>query len=130
MAPVRGQLVEPATETLAGKASVKFTQSRETAEKNVDRETMEAAVLQVATEKNEQAVLLRDEGKIDEAKEILENNAEYLKANAAALGSEVLEDYGAMNAEDASTLESEEEWKASRKKMRDQQFENRSQQSY
>ena len=123
-------MVSKATETLAGQASVKFTQSRETAEKNVDRETMEAAVLQVATEKSEQAVQLRDEGKIEEAKEILEENAEYLKANAAALGSEVLEDYGAINAEDASKLESEEEWKASRKKMRDQQFENRSQQSY
>ncbi len=123
-------MVSKATETLAGKANVKFTRSRETAEINVDRETMEAAVLQVATEKNEQAVQLRDEGKIDEAKKILENNAEYLKANAAALGSEVLEDYGAMNEQDASTLESEEEWKAGRKKMRDQQFENRSQQSY
>ncbi len=123
-------MVSKATETLSGQANVKFTKSRETAEKNVDRETMEAAVLQVATEKSEQAVQLRDEGKIEEAKEVLEENAAYLKANAAALGSEVIEDYGAMNEQDASKLESEEEWKVSRKKMRDQQFENRSQQSY
>jgi len=91
---------------------------------------MEAAVLQVATEQSEKAVQLRDEGRIEEAKEVLESNADYLRANAAALGSQLLDDYGAINEEDASKLESEEEWKASRKQMRDKQFENRSQQSY
>jgi Ca-activated chloride channel family protein len=122
--------VSKSTDTLSANANVAFTQSKKKADESVDRETMEAAVLQVATEQSEKAVQLRDEGKIEEAKEVLENNAEYLRANAATLGSELLEDYGAINEADASKLESEEEWKASRKQMRDKQFENRSQQSY
>ncbi len=123
-------MVSKATDTLSGIANVAFTKSKQKAEESVDRETMEAAVLQVATEQSEKAVQLRDEGKIEEAKEVLEDNAEYLRANAAALGSQLLEDYGAINEDDASKMESEEEWQASRKQMRDKQFENRSQQSY
>ena len=113
-----------------GEASIKFTKSQETAEENVDKETMESAVLQVATERNEMAVQLRDEGDVEKARELLEENAGYLKANAETLGSSVLEDYGIMNEEDSDNLEEEDDWQANRKKMRDQQYENKSQQSY
>ena len=123
-------MVSKEKERLAGEANISFTASRETAEKNVDKKTLESVVLQVATETNEQAVQLRDEGRVEEAKKILQDNAEYLRSNADALGSKALEDYGIMNEEDSQKIDSEGDWSASRKKMRDQQFENKSQQSY
>ena len=123
-------MISKKDESLKGEASIKFTKSQETAEENVDKETMESAVLQVATERNEMAVQLRDEGDVEKARELLEENAVYLKANAETLGSSVLEDYGIMNEEDSDNLEEEDDWQPNRKKMRDQQYENKSQQSY
>ena len=117
-------------ESLTGIASLNFTKLEKTVKENVDRETMVSAILQVATEKNEMAVQLRDEGQVQKARELLEENAEYLKLNAAALDSPVLEDYGIMNDLDSSMIESDDTWGVSRKKMRKQQFENQSQQSY
>ncbi len=117
-------------ESLTGKVNLNFTKLEKTVKDNVDRETMVSAILQVATEKNEMAVQLRDEGEVQKARVLLEENAEYLKSSAQAFGSTVLEDYGIMNALDSTMIESDDTWGVSRKKMREQQFENQSQQSY
>ncbi len=123
-------MVSRQTDVLSGVATVVFTESKGTVDENVHKETAEAAVLQVATERSERAVELRDKGRVQEAKQLLDENVSYLRSNAEALGSAVLDDYSAKNEADSESLESEEDWKVTRKKMRDQQFGNKSQQSY
>ncbi len=99
-------------------------------EENIDRPTMVSAVMQIAAEKSEEALRLRDEGRIQEAKAAVQANSLYLQSNATALDSEDLAGYGATMAEEAESIESEEEWAATRKRMVEDQYEKASQQSY
>ena len=80
--------------------------------------------------KSEEAIRLRDSGRVEEAKEAMEANAAYLQENAELLQSEALAGYGDAVADDAESIEDEEEWSSTRKQMIDDQHENRSQQSY
>ena len=91
---------------------------------------MSSAVLQIATEKSEEAIRLRDEGKVGEAQEVLRANAAFLQESAAALNSDELAGYGMSMEESAEAIEVDEEWNATRKQMVDDQHENKSQQSY
>lgn len=125
-----GNMVSGRTDQLSGNAQVSFTESQEVAEDNVDKDTMVSTVLQIATERSKRAVELRDEGNVDEAEELLRDNADFLMEQAAVLESDDLAGYGAQNIADAEAIEDEEEWQATRKQMRDTQYENESQQSY
>ena len=125
-----GNMVSGLIDSLSSSADVQFTASDEVSEQNVNRETMADAVLQIATEQSQRAVSLRDEGKLEEAEEILIENAEFLLEKGAALQAPELEGYGMQNLLDAEAVDDEEEWQAKRKEMRDQQHDNQSQQSY
>ena len=109
---------------------VGFTANRDQSEEFRDVSVIESAVLQIATERSDEAIKLRDEGRIEEAKAVLEQNSEYLQEAAKELSSEDLAGYGESMAAGAASIESEEEWTSTRKQMVDDQHENRSQQSY
>jgi Ca-activated chloride channel homolog len=107
-----------------------FTVNQNTVEDNKDRPTIVSAVMQIAAERSAEAMQLRDEGRVQDAKAAVQANSAFLQSNAAELDSDELAGYGAAMAEDAESLESEEEWAATRKKMVDDQYEKSSQQSY
>ena len=107
-----------------------FTVDQGYVEQNMDRPTMVSAVMQIAAEKSEEAMLLRDEGRVEEAKAAVQANSLYLQSNAAALGSDDLAGYGEQMASEAESIEDEEEWAATRKRMVEDQYEKASQQSY
>jgi Ca-activated chloride channel family protein len=90
---------------------------------------MSSVVIQQATEANEKAVQLRDEGKVEEAKDLLMRNAQTLRESASKLSAPELESYGAANEADARAME-KGDWDTQRKKMRSQQHANQTQQSY
>jgi Ca-activated chloride channel family protein len=115
---------------LSGGIQVGFTASRQQVEENVNRPAMESAILQIATERSEEAIDLRDKGLVQEAQEVMRANSEFLQENAAVLESEELAGYGASMAAGAEAIEDDEEWNATRKQMIDDQHEKRSQQSY
>jgi Ca-activated chloride channel family protein len=110
--------------------SAGFTGDSGIVDENIDRPTMVSAVMQIAAEKSEEALRLRDEGRIQEAKAAVQANSMYLQSNAAALDSEDRAGYGGTMAEEAESIESEEEWAATRKRMVEDQYEKASQQSY
>ncbi len=85
--------------------------------------------MQVATERNELATQLRDEGKVEEAQKLLIMNAGYLQQQAVILESEELDSYGLENTKDAQNL-SPSSWGSRRKAMRGNQYKNKTQQSY
>jgi Ca-activated chloride channel homolog len=118
---------------VGGAARVRFSRSAKESEESVNKEVMGAVAVQVATEENERAVKLRDEGKVEEAKKALQQNAQFLRGQAAALGgapaAAPLSDLATKNTEDAEAV-SGGEWGRQRKEMRSRQHRDKSQQSY
>jgi len=118
------------SDQLSGRTGVEFTRSEETVERSVDKETVIDAVKQISAEVSEEAIMLRDEGRIDEAQALLQENTEYLFGAAAALESEELLLLGDINLIDTEAIDDDDEWNASRKRMKASTYEIQSQQDY
>jgi Ca-activated chloride channel family protein len=101
-------------------ASVAFTSTAASVEANINPAVMASAIEQIAVERNKQAVALRDQGKIEEARRILLDNATFLGENAVKYNSKELEAYKGQNRKDADNLDPAA-WESQRKAiMRDQ----------
>jgi Ca-activated chloride channel homolog len=85
-------------------ASTRFTGSASLVESNTNPSVMASAVEQIAVERNKQAVALRDQGKIEEARKVLLDNAAFLNENAVKYNSKELEEYKGKNKKDADNL--------------------------
>ncbi len=94
--------------------------------KHINEKVRIAVIEQIAIEKNELAMQLRDAGKVNKAKEVLDENASYLIENSSRYGSEELKSYGIENKQQADSLEGYE-WKRTRKVMRESQSSRKSQ---
>ena len=81
---------------------------------------MASAVEQIAVERNKLAVTLRDQGKIEEARRVLLDNATFLSENARKYNSKDLEEYVGKNKQDADRLDPAV-WEAQRKAILDEQ---------
>lgn len=118
---------------LDGAAKVRFSRSAEEVKAGVNKDVMAAVAVQEATEQNERAVRLRDEGKVEEAKEALKKNADYLKGRASDLAgapaAAPLEALAEKNKGDAEAIDGRE-WGRQRKEMRARQHKDKSQQAY
>src|SRR5688572_22785640 len=107
---------------IARVAGTRFTGSASLVESSTNPAVMASAIEQIAVERNKQAVALRDQGKIEEARRVLLANAAYLSENAVKYNSKELGDYVGKNREDAEKLAAEE-WENQRKAIvRDQQI--------
>ncbi len=115
---------------LSDQSTVEFTESKEKAEESTDRDTVVDAVKQISAQLTEEAVMLRDEGKIEEAQIMLQKSSDYLFEAAEELDSEDLNILGDINARDAEIISDDTNWNASRKRMRASSYEIQSQQSY
>ncbi len=115
------------SERLSSMVSATFTDSPQLVETNAV--VMTAAVEQLAVEKNELAVKRRDEGKINEARKILIDNAKFLAEEAAKYESKSLEELSEKNKIDAQNLD-ERRWNRQRKFMRMYQHKSKKQQNY
>jgi len=114
---------------LSSSVAVKFTTSEDVAAKDVNKEVLAACVIQIANERNREATRLRDEGKIDQARDLLESNAGYLKAASNRLQLPSLQLRAERNAAQAESL-SEPNWAGNRKRMVEEQYGDSVQQSY
>jgi Ca-activated chloride channel family protein len=113
---------------LAQGINAQFTKSADEVRKQEDKKVMIAVVEQVATEKNEQATELRDQGQVEEAQQLLLDNAAYLERNARTYKAPQLESLGEQNRQDADAVEDEADWTRQRKVMREKQSEVKMQQ--
>jgi len=105
---------------IARVASTRFTGSASLVESSTNATVMTSAIEQIAVERNKQAVLLRDQGKIEEARKVLLDNAAFLSENAVKYNSKELEDYVGKNKQDADRLEPAV-WEAQRKAILSEQ---------
>jgi Ca-activated chloride channel homolog len=117
------------TDRLSGKASVSFSSSEEVVSSSVNAQVLEAGVLLFANERNKAATILRDQGDINAARQLLLQNADYLKKYAVGLGSIELDAACNLNSVQSMNLDAEK-WSRSRKMMRSEQFRYETQQSY
>lgn len=106
-----------------------FTSDRAEVERRADKEVIVSALELVANDRNEMAVLLRDQGKVDEARRVLQDNATWLDQNASRYNAPSLKKLSTKNVEDSKNLEGES-WKKQRKEMRRSQHQIDLQQSY
>lgn len=116
-------------ERMSSMVKASFTDSLEVVAKNTDVSVMTAVAEQLAVEKNELAVKLRDQGKIKEAQRVLIENANKLGEEAAKYNSKSLEKLKDMNLDDAKNLEGRD-WVKQRKLMRKEQYKSKTQQKY
>ncbi len=116
-------------ERLSNVVTATFTDSTQLVEKETNALVMTAVVEQLAVEKNQLAVKLRDEGKIKEARQVLLDNASKLEEDAAKYDSKELEKLRDINRNDAENLD-ERQWNKQRKSMRREQHKSQSQQQY
>lgn len=108
--------------------AVTFTDSNELVQRHTDKLAMASVVEQVGVEENKKAVVLRDEGKIEEAKQVLEQNAQMLLEGAQQYDSKELESYYRKNEAAKDNIDDEEGWKKQRKVMREEQHQLTNQQ--
>lgn len=106
-----------------GAVAIEFSGAPAAVAARQNKKVIEAAVEAIATDQNRRALALRDAGNVAEASQVLENNAVYLKQEAARLGSKKLEGYGTKNASDAKGVR-ERDWSKTRKTMREDQMSN------
>lgn len=116
------------TVNLTGQAvDVRFTASSAEAEKHLNKKVAADVVEQIAIEENERATALRDEGKIEQARQVLSDNATFLRSKGAVLESPALEKYAEENEQALDNLAGED-WNRQRKVMRESQTTRRTQQ--
>ncbi len=123
-------LVTQKRQTLKYAVSVVYSDDRLALQSGVRKDVKEQVVLQLATEANEKAVQLADEGDTERAKKILEENSATLGAAAKELASPILRMYADQNASAAESIADDESWGELRKSMREEQSENKTQRSY
>jgi Ca-activated chloride channel family protein len=116
-------------DSLNRSVTVSFSDSSEIVAKSTDKKAMVSAVQQVSNEVSKEALKLRDVGKVEEAKKMMEANSNYLADKAVSLGSAAapapaLADMEKQTRRQASELDSKDsaEWNVSRKKMKEDQY--------
>lgn len=115
------------TERLSGKITATFTNSLTGPQANAV--VMSAVAEQLAAEKNNLAIQLRDQGKIAEAQQVFLDNALCLAEEAAQYHSQTLQDLQQNSLRAAQHLDSHN-WQRQRKLIREQWYKITQQQKY
>ena len=114
---------------LTSSVEVRFTDDAAIAEKDIDESILSSCIIQIANERNRKATELRDAGMIDDARQLLIENATYLEEFSESLGRPELRTRYLWNSLQAERL-SPQDWAANRKSMVELQTLDASQQSY
>ena len=108
----------------------RFTQDVADAEKYIDKKIMSDVTVQLANEINEEAVLLRDAGRIDDAKASMARSVNVLKEAAKKFDAPALAASADAVEADANKLEDEAGWNQTRKALRAKQHKEKVQQAF
>ena len=121
------------TDSLHGSVSVNFSKKREDVVKSVNQPVMDSAAEQVLNQVSKEAVVLRDAGKLEAAKDYLRRNIDSLKKSMSSSGAASSPRFEALEEEvyqDADELDDNKKWNEKRKSMRQRQFKYDHQQKY
>ncbi len=128
-----------ATAHAEARTNVRFSNDVKDVEDGVNKAVMSEVTAQIATERSEKAVELRDKGDVAGARKVLEDNASYIKRSYEQFGSgaapapaasiSALGELEKQNREAANNLDAGS-WNRTRKEMRYDQHKTKAQQSY
>jgi Ca-activated chloride channel family protein len=104
------------TQKANGVVDVRFSNSKDDVKKNLNKRVTADVVELLAVERNEMAMKLRDQGKMEEARQKLNDNVAYLNAAAKDYDCPRLNDYAYTNSSQADKLD-ETSWGGNRKGM-------------
>jgi Ca-activated chloride channel family protein len=107
----------------------RITDRPEDVEAGLNKDVMVAVTTQLATEASEEAVKLRDAGKLEEAKSVLARNVEMLSGAAQSYGA-ALNGVLAQSQQEAEAMASDSDWNRTRKAMRANQHKTKTMQAY
>lgn len=119
--------INPAIRKLDIGTSLQFTKSEEDMRSSEDKSVMECVVAQLAVEKSEEAVRLRDQGQIQQSQQMLRQNAQWLQEQAEQYHSEGLHKQGQDTAQQAEQVVDDARWRGLRKSMSKGQYDVRQQ---
>jgi len=120
-------------DSLQGSVSVNFSKAREDVTKSVNQQVMDSAAEQVVNQMSKEAVELRDQGKLQAAKDHLKQGMDSLKKSMIIGGVPSSPHFEALEEEvlqDADGLDDNKKWNMKRKSMRERQFKYDYQQKY
>jgi Ca-activated chloride channel family protein len=117
------------TDHLSNRAQVRFTDSPTVVDSETNKEVMVPVVRQIANQTNQAAVVLRDRGQVEEARQMLLGNSSMLSEFGQKYSAPVLLEDKAENEMDAGNLDSAS-WNSRRKEMRGRQHKVQTQQKY
>lgn len=118
---------------LADNMKLAYSVSKEDVKRALNRKVEASATRQVANEVSKEALRLRDSGKVQEAKKLLQKSARSIVKKAEELGgveAEALSSFGASVNEDADLIVEEKDWNKNRKSFKAKQYRLDKQQSY
>jgi len=122
-------MVTNTTDSLTNQVTATFTTSAQLVIEKTNAAVMVTVLEQLALEKNELAIKLRDRGELKKARQVLLDNAARLKKQAKKYKSEALEKLSDLNRNDAQNLR-REDWRRQRKIMRGNIHKRRNYQTY
>jgi len=114
---------------VTGQVEVGFSDDAARIKASRDTDVLSAAALQIATERSERAVKLRDSGQVKAAEKLLQDNADYLRKKAQSLAAPELDALAEKQESDAQAM-SGADWTRQRKLMRSRQYKGKTQQGY
>lgn len=117
-------------EYISDSIGLQFSENQEEILARQNRKTLADVALQTATNRNETALRMREEGKIDEARMILQENAVILAEAAELYDEPQLSAYARDNIQSADRIMEDSVWEQEQRKMRASQHGIRTQQSY
>ena len=112
---------------LKSNISIAFVDSPEEVERRTNKEVMVAAIRQIGMERNEEAMQLRDEGKIEEARDLFTSNSAWLGRNSSKFDSRILKEDRWLNQKSSSNL-APGDWAHNRKVIKAEQYKAKNQQ--
>ncbi|MCP4702477.1 MAG: VWA domain-containing protein [Gammaproteobacteria bacterium] len=119
------------SERFSEKKTARFTNSRKTVKESANRDVMISVAEQLAVQKSEEALRLRDAGLVRESKKLLLDNSAQLRGQARKYKSKRLKKQSDESAEEAKDVTSTgRRWKKSRKKMKKSKRSRKRQQRY
>ncbi len=139
IADVSVSYLDPKTKSrakLGAQAEVSFSASSEAVSQSANASVAADVAKQIANERSEKAILARDAGNVGDAKQQLEQNAAYLRAEADRLqasspaAAAPLRDLSQKAEADAKALSSPGNWNAQRKSMKADEYRAKTQQNY
>ena len=126
-------LLSKKRDSLRDSVSVNFSKARADVVRSVNKPVMDSAAEQVINQMSKQAVILRDQGKKEAAKDYLRRGMSSFKKSLRSSGVPSSPRMEALEEEvyqDADELDDNKKWNEKRKSMRERQFKYDYQQKY